>query len=38
MLKVSESVKELEDRAAEFLQNLIQQVPAIKLKNPDAVR
>jgi Transcriptional regulator, AbiEi antitoxin, Type IV TA system len=32
MLKVPESVKELEDRAAEFLENLIQQVPAIKVK------
>ena len=32
MLKVSESVKELEHRAGEFLENLIQQVPAIKVK------
>src|ERR1700730_14783514 len=33
MLKVPESVKEMENRAADALRALIQQVPAIKLED-----
>ena len=33
MLKVSDSMKEMEVRAAQMLRELLEQVPAIKLKD-----